>query len=59
MIFPVDTLILELGKIWNFKSGDLIYTGTPSGVGPVNAGDTVELVSVFIGSFLWRIVNQI
>ena len=59
MIFPVDTLILELGKIWNLKSGDLIYTGTPSGVGHVNAGDSVAIVSDLIGSFLWRIVNQI
>jgi 2-keto-4-pentenoate hydratase/2-oxohepta-3-ene-1,7-dioic acid hydratase in catechol pathway len=37
--------------------GDLIYTGTPSGVGPLEIGDTIEVESEPIGSFSWSIVE--
>jgi acylpyruvate hydrolase len=39
MIFPIDTLIAYVSKFVTLKIGDLIYTGTPSGVGPVKIGD--------------------
>jgi len=37
--------------------GDLIYTGTPSGVGLLNVGDTIEVESEPIGAFSWSIVE--
>ena len=39
MIFPVDELIAQISKYFTLKIGDLIYTGTPAGVGPVKIGD--------------------
>ena len=56
MIFPVEVLIVELSDIWKLLPGDLIYTGTPSGVGPLNPGDTVTIESKSIGSFSWEVV---
>jgi 2-keto-4-pentenoate hydratase/2-oxohepta-3-ene-1,7-dioic acid hydratase in catechol pathway len=39
MIFPVDKIIAYLSQFISLKMGDLIYTGTPKGVGPVKIGD--------------------
>ena len=42
MIFSVDTLISYLSRFYTLKIGDLIYTGTPEGVGKVEKGDILE-----------------
>ncbi|NNF03780.1 MAG: fumarylacetoacetate hydrolase family protein [Rhodothermales bacterium] len=39
MIFPVADLISWCSRIFTLEPGDLIYTGTPEGVGPVHDGD--------------------
>ncbi len=39
MIFTVDEIIAHVSRFVTLKMGDLIYTGTPVGVGPVNPGD--------------------
>lgn len=39
MIFSIDQLISYVSKFVTLKIGDLIYTGTPAGVGKVNIGD--------------------
>jgi acylpyruvate hydrolase len=39
MIFPIDQLLAHISKYVTLKVGDLIYTGTPEGVGPVKIGD--------------------
>jgi 2-keto-4-pentenoate hydratase/2-oxohepta-3-ene-1,7-dioic acid hydratase in catechol pathway len=57
MIFSIGKLLVELSKIWVLHPGDLIYTGTPSGVGPLKIGDVVEVESDPIGSFSWSIVE--
>jgi 2-keto-4-pentenoate hydratase/2-oxohepta-3-ene-1,7-dioic acid hydratase in catechol pathway len=41
-IFDYDTLIIYLSKFFRLQIGDLIYTGTPAGVGPVAIGDVLE-----------------
>lgn len=41
MIFPVADLIAYCSTIFTLEPGDLLYTGTPEGVGPVRAGDTL------------------
>lgn len=42
MIFPVDQLISYISRYQTLKIGDLLFTGTPSGVGPVKIGDKLE-----------------
>lgn len=42
LIFSIDFLISYLSKYFTLKIGDLIYTGTPEGVGPVKIGDHLE-----------------
>jgi acylpyruvate hydrolase len=42
MIFGFDELISHVSKYVTLKIGDLIYTGTPAGVGPVKIGDHLE-----------------
>jgi len=42
MIFSIDKIISYVSKFITLKMGDLIYTGTPAGVGPVAIGDKLE-----------------
>lgn len=42
MIYGVDELIAYISKFFTLKTGDLLYTGTPVGVGPVKVGDHLE-----------------
>jgi len=42
MLFKIPRLIEHVSSIMTLEDGDLILTGTPSGVGPVAPGDTVE-----------------
>jgi len=46
MIFSIDQIIAYISKFMTLKKGDLIYTGTPAGVGPIAIED--ELIG-FIG----------
>jgi fumarylpyruvate hydrolase len=39
LLWPVPDLIVELSRLFVLRPGDLIYTGTPAGVGPVQVGD--------------------
>lgn len=41
MLFSVDEIISHVSKYMTLKIGDLIYTGTPCGVGPVKVGDNL------------------
>ena len=42
MIVDVPHVIAALSRLYELKQGDLIFTGTPSGVGPLRIGDAVE-----------------
>jgi 2-keto-4-pentenoate hydratase/2-oxohepta-3-ene-1,7-dioic acid hydratase in catechol pathway len=42
MIFPMAELVHYCSQIFTLEPGDLLYTGTPSGVGPVEEGDELE-----------------
>jgi len=57
MLFPVPRLLVELARTWTLLPGDLVFTGTPAGVGPVSVGDRIELTSDAIGSFAWTLVE--
>ncbi len=42
MIFSYERIIAYVSRFMTLKTGDLIYTGTPAGVGPVAVGDRLE-----------------
>lgn len=42
MLFSVDCLIAYVSQFCTLKTGDLLYTGTPAGVGPVAVNDHIE-----------------
>jgi fumarylpyruvate hydrolase len=53
MIWGVAEIIVEASNLWRLAPGDLIFTGTPEGVGPLRIGDSVrgEIESVGAVSF--------
>ena len=42
MLFSIDYLIHYISQFFMLQTGDLIYTGTPAGVGPIEIGDEFE-----------------
>jgi acylpyruvate hydrolase len=42
MLFSFDKIITHISKFYTLQIGDLIYTGTPEGVGPVKASDKLQ-----------------
>jgi 2-keto-4-pentenoate hydratase/2-oxohepta-3-ene-1,7-dioic acid hydratase in catechol pathway len=42
MIFSIDQIISYVSRFMTLKTGDLIFTGTPVGVGPISIGDVLE-----------------
>ena len=42
MLYTVDEIIAYISQFFTLKTGDLLYTGTPAGVGPVHIGDRLE-----------------
>ncbi len=50
MIFQIDAVIAYLSTIFTIEPGDLIYTGTPEGIGPVHSGDVLRAEIESIGS---------
>lgn len=49
MIFPIPRIIAFISKNFSLKAGDIILTGTPSGVGQLRHGDVVEVEIENIG----------
>jgi len=49
MVFPCDFLVEFITTVMTLEPGDVILTGTPSGVGPLASGDTVEVEIEGIG----------
>lgn len=43
MLFPIPRLLAHLDAWFGLVAGDLVFTGTPEGVGPLAAGDALEL----------------
>ena len=42
MLYRVDELIAYISQFFTLKTGDILFTGTPAGVGPVNIDDKLE-----------------
>ncbi len=55
MIYPVTRLVVELSRYWELKRGDLIFSGTPRGVGALKNGDVIKLIDHKKQSHIWRV----
>jgi fumarylpyruvate hydrolase len=58
LIWSVPAVIAELSRYVTLAAGDLIFTGTPSGVGPLARGDVVEGAIAGVGEVRLRIASQ-
>jgi 2-keto-4-pentenoate hydratase/2-oxohepta-3-ene-1,7-dioic acid hydratase in catechol pathway len=58
MVFGVRRLVSFISHIMTLIPGDVIATGTPSGIGPMMAGDTVEIRVEGIGTLRNRVVSE-
>jgi 2-keto-4-pentenoate hydratase/2-oxohepta-3-ene-1,7-dioic acid hydratase in catechol pathway len=58
MVFPVDFLIRYISRQMTLKAGDVIATGTPSGVSKLNPGDTCEVTIEGIGTLTNSVVSE-
>jgi len=56
MLFGCEELIIEISKIWALQEGDMIFTGTPPGVGSLQIGDRVTIESRQLGVYYWEVV---
>ena len=57
MIFPVRELIVFASQMMTLEAGDIISTGTPSGVGPLQEGDQVEVKIEKIGTLVNAVIR--
>jgi fumarylpyruvate hydrolase len=55
MIWNVAEIVSEASKLWALAPGDLIYTGTPEGVGPLVKGDAVTGEVEGVGQLAFRV----
>ncbi len=53
MLFSVPRIVQILVQTWALQAGDVVYTGTPAGVGPLLPGDTVVLEGQGLGRHQW------
>lgn len=56
MIFSPHDLICYIAKIWSLEKGDLIYTGTPKGVGQLSKQDNITVSGDYIQATTWQVV---
>ena len=56
MIWKVPEIISQLSKYFELQAGDIILSGTPSGVGPVVKGDVMEAIIAGVGELTVRVV---
>jgi 2-keto-4-pentenoate hydratase/2-oxohepta-3-ene-1,7-dioic acid hydratase in catechol pathway len=58
MVFDIPAIIAHVSKVMTLEPGDLIATGTPSGVGPLAPGDVVEVEIGGVGSISNPVVAE-
>jgi 2-keto-4-pentenoate hydratase/2-oxohepta-3-ene-1,7-dioic acid hydratase in catechol pathway len=55
MIFDVPTLVAYVSRMMTLEAGDVILTGTPEGVGPLAAGDSLDVEVTGVGTLKLRV----
>jgi 2-keto-4-pentenoate hydratase/2-oxohepta-3-ene-1,7-dioic acid hydratase in catechol pathway len=58
LIFALDVVIRHIAQVMTLLPGDLIATGTPSGVGPLAAGDVVEVLVEGVGTLCNPVADE-
>jgi 2-keto-4-pentenoate hydratase/2-oxohepta-3-ene-1,7-dioic acid hydratase in catechol pathway len=58
LVFSLDAIIRFISRVMTLSPGDLITTGTPAGVGPLQAGDMVEVTIPGIGTLRNPVQNE-
>jgi 2-keto-4-pentenoate hydratase/2-oxohepta-3-ene-1,7-dioic acid hydratase in catechol pathway len=58
LIFDVPTLVAHVSSVMTLLPGDVILTGTPEGVGPMEVGDEVDVVVEGIGTLTNKVVRR-
>jgi 2-keto-4-pentenoate hydratase/2-oxohepta-3-ene-1,7-dioic acid hydratase in catechol pathway len=56
-LFPLELLLRFISQVMTLEAGDVIATGTPAGVGPLQPGDTVEVTVEGVGRLTNPVVN--
>jgi 2-keto-4-pentenoate hydratase/2-oxohepta-3-ene-1,7-dioic acid hydratase in catechol pathway len=55
MIYPITKIIKAVSKYWKLLPGDVIFTGTPAGVGQLKRGDNIEICAPNGKTYSWDI----
>jgi fumarylpyruvate hydrolase len=56
MIWPIPEMLAHLSQLWELKAGDLVFTGTPEGVGAVTRSDRMEGRIAGVGSLMLDVI---
>jgi 2-keto-4-pentenoate hydratase/2-oxohepta-3-ene-1,7-dioic acid hydratase in catechol pathway len=51
MIYSIPVLVAAASQYFTLEPGDIVLTGTPAGVGPLEPGDTLEMDIEHVGRF--------
>jgi 2-keto-4-pentenoate hydratase/2-oxohepta-3-ene-1,7-dioic acid hydratase in catechol pathway len=58
MVHSIADLVVHASSVMTLLPGDVILTGTPAGVGPLTAGDEVEVTVAGVGTLRHRVVSD-
>ncbi|MFK0291018.1 fumarylacetoacetate hydrolase family protein [Streptomyces sp. NPDC090442] len=58
MVRPIEDLIVHITEAMTLLPGDVVLTGTPAGVGPLNVGDTVAVTIEGIGTLTNKVIKR-
>jgi 2-keto-4-pentenoate hydratase/2-oxohepta-3-ene-1,7-dioic acid hydratase in catechol pathway len=58
LIMDVPALIEFASRFYTLHPGDVLFTGTPEGVGPIAPGETIDAAIEKIGSFSIKVAGQ-
>ncbi len=58
LLFKIPEIVVFITKFFTMEPGDIIATGTPGGIGPINPGDVIEITIEQIGTLTNRVVLE-